>query len=122
MEDPAKEEFFDMLMGRIDNELTPEEHEFLMSLFLHNRMREKALQADHATRNPRPSLPSKHDDSPLHHVREDLFAEVKRTPKRVATLTEVLNMTQQPSSTPINSTARKKTSEGKMLFRNIFTR
>lgn len=69
----------------MEEELTAEEHEYLTTFVFQNRPRDRALPTDHPAPLPKP-VPPKNDDSPLNHIREDVFRDVKRTIKRIATL------------------------------------
>jgi hypothetical protein len=80
----------------------------LITFILQNKIRERPLAADNSAPYLRPAPASKNDDSPLIHIKEDVFRDVKRSIKRIVTLTPDAADAKEHPLLNITSTARKK--------------
>lgn len=83
-EEHQKEEFFQRLMEVIDEELTLEEHEFLLHFVIQNRRR---TANNHCEQN-RAKDSNTNEECPLAAIKDNLFREIRKQKVREMLMTE----------------------------------
>jgi hypothetical protein len=115
-EDLQKEDFFETVMSRMEEELTVEEHEFLLTFVLQNRAKERNGQPEYPSSCPKPPASNRQEESPLLQIREDVFREHRRNNKRVTTLAEV-----QSAVRPVPPSPKQLLRAPREHFHTVFT-